>query len=158
MLKKLNAGDKIAGVSFALIGAITLLASAGISKGAGGLLHPRTFPVILGGISLLLGSGLALRGFRTASQDSPDIDWPDREGWQNWGLILGMIIIYVALMRPVGFLLMTFLFILVAINYFGKYRFWVGLACAAGTTIFIYVTFVALLGLPFPEGILEFIR
>jgi len=66
-------------------------------------------------------------------------------------------VLFVALARPLGFLVCSFVFVAGFIRYFGRYRLAVALAWAMGMAVFIYVVFVRLLDLTLPMGLLDFL-
>jgi putative tricarboxylic transport membrane protein len=155
LIKTLRAGDTASGVFLILIGGITLIAAMQIRSSIGGMLHPATLPVILGAMLVAGGGWLIFRARAKSYTDKP-IEWPDRAGWRNWGVALAMMMLYAALMQPLGFLLTTLVFITAFIWYFGKYKTWVAFAWGLGTVLFIYVLFIWLLQMAFPSGILPF--
>lgn len=155
MIKTLRAGDIASGIFLVVIGGVTLIAALQIRSSIGGMLHPATLPVILAVVLVVGGAWLIVRALSKSYTDKP-IEWPDRVGWQNWGVALAMMALYAALMQPLGFLLTTLLFITAFIWYFGKYRTWVAFAWGLGTVLFIYVLFIWLLQMAFPSGILPF--
>jgi len=155
LIKTLRAGDIASGIFLVIIGGVTLIAALQIRSSIGGMLHPATLPVILAGLLVVGGGWLIVRARAKSYTDQP-IDWPSREGWRNWGVALAMMMLYAALMQPLGFLLTTLLFITAFIWYFGKSKTWVAFAWGLGTVLFIYVLFIWLLQMAFPAGILPF--
>lgn len=155
MIKTLRAGDIASGVFLIVVGAVTFAAALQIRSAIGGMLHPATLPVILAGVLVVGGAWLIVRARAHAYTDQP-IEWPSREGWRNWGVALAMMMLYAALMPPLGFLLTTFVFVTAFIWYFGKSKTWVAFAWGLGAALFIYVLFIWLLQMAFPSGILPF--
>jgi putative tricarboxylic transport membrane protein len=155
VLETKRSGNIASGVFLALLGLLALWASASIDEGAGGHLHPRTFPMLLGALLLAGGGGLAVSA--AARAPGKPTDWPDARGWKLWLIALGSLVLFVALARPLGFLLCSFVFVAGFIRYFGRYRLPVALAWAMGVAVFIYVVFVRLLDLTLPMGILDFL-
>lgn len=155
MLKTLRGGDIVSGIFLIIVGVVALAASMTIMEGAGGRLHPRTLPMTIGALLVLGGAWLILYA-RTRQYRDKAIDWPDRAGWRNWAVALVMMILYAALMQPLGFVLTTFIFVVAFIWYFGKFKPWVALAWGFGTVAFIYLLFIRLLQMEFPAGIFSF--
>lgn len=155
MLKTLRGGDTAAGIFLTLVGAITFAAALTIAEGAGGRLHPRTLPMTVGALLVIGGAWLIFYARMPQYRDKA-IDWPDRAGWRRWGIALVMMMLYAALMQPLGFILTTFIFVIVFIWYFGEFRPWVALAWGFGTVAFIYLLFIRLLQMEFPAGIFSF--
>ncbi len=157
MLKTRRSGDLAAGVFLALLGLVTLIAATDVAEGAGGRLHPRTFPMIVGALLLLGGGILSIRSLAFKSGADKAIDWPDATGRQNWVVALAMMVAYVGLSKPLGFLLTTFLFVATFIRLFGKYTWSAAVGCALGAVGFVYFLFVRLLDLTLPKGPLSFL-
>lgn len=155
MLKTLRGGDTASGIFLILVGAITLAASMTIAEGAGGRLHPRTLPVTVGALLIIGGAWLIFYARMPQYRDKV-VDWPDRAGWRRWGVALVMMLLYAALMQPLGFILTTFIFVVAFIWYFGNFKPWVALVWGFGTVAFIYLLFIRLLQMEFPAGILAF--
>jgi hypothetical protein len=155
VLETKRSGNIASGFFLALLGLLTLWASASIDEGAGGHLHPRAFPMLLGALLLAGGGGLAVSA--AAQAPGKPIDWPDARGWKLWLIALGSLVLFVALARPLGFLVCSFVFVAGFIRYFGRYRLPVALAWAMGVAVFIYVVFVRLLDLTLPMGLLDFL-
>lgn len=65
------------------------------------------------------------------------------------------IILYVVLLEPVGYFIVTPLFIFGAFLFLRACRAWVAAIVAAAVPVFIYFLFVAFLDLPVPMGVLE---
>jgi putative tricarboxylic transport membrane protein len=151
-----RSGNIACGVFLALLGLAAVWASTSIDEGAGGQLHPRTFPVLIG-VLLLLGGGWLAVAEMLGGGTGKTIDWPDRRGRRLWSIALASLIIYVGLSLPLGFLVCSFLFVAGFIWYFGRYRLAVAVACALGVTVFVYVVFIRLLELTLPMGPLEFL-
>ena len=156
MLKTRRSGNIACGVFLALLGLAAAWASTSIDEGAGGQLHPRTFPVLIG-VLLFLGGGLLAFAGWMDRRTGKTIDWPDRRGWRLWSLALAGLITYVGLSLPLGFLVCSFLFVAGFIRYLGRYSLPVAVAWASGVTVFVYVVFIRLLELTLPMGPLEFL-
>jgi putative tricarboxylic transport membrane protein len=146
-----------AGVFLVLLGAVFLWASTGIAEGAGGQLHPRTFPILLSLLLVIGGAGLVVRARRSGEGEVKRIEWPDGRGWRFWLGALSGLVLYVALLPYLGFLLCTFLFVMGFIRYFGRYPLWVATGYALGVMVFIYLVFMRLLQLTLPMGPLSFL-
>ncbi|PKN63043.1 MAG: hypothetical protein CVU57_21255 [Deltaproteobacteria bacterium HGW-Deltaproteobacteria-15] len=156
MLKTKRSGDIATGAALAILGLVAALASISIGEGAGGHLHPRTFPMLLGVLLIIGGGGLALSAAMDRTAAKP-IDWPDRRGWKMWIIALVSLVLFVGLTPVLGFLLCIFLFVGSFILYFGRYTLPVALGWSLGVTIFIYLVFIRLLELTLPMGPLEFL-
>ncbi|RJR38722.1 MAG: tripartite tricarboxylate transporter TctB family protein [Desulfobacteraceae bacterium] len=156
MLKTKRSGDIATGAALAILGLVAALASISIGEGAGGHLHPRTFPMLLGVLMIIGGGGLAIFAARDRTA-TKKIDWPDRRGWKTWLMAMASLVLFVALTPVLGFLLCIFLFVGGFILYFGRYALPVALGWSLGVTVFIYLVFIRLLDLTLPMGPLGFL-
>lgn len=150
-----RSADIVAGSILTLFGVAVIVASRGIPEGAGGYLHPRTFPLLLGVALAFSGAWVSMRAMAEKETSKSKIEWPDKAGWRSWLLALAFMVSYVAVCRPAGFLLSTFAFILIFVKVFGQYSWKVGIACALGTSLFVWGMFVKLLDLTLPLGPFE---
>lgn len=156
MLRTKRSGDIASGIVLALLGFVAAWASTSIDEGAGGHLHPRTFPMLIGILLVAGGGALAVSGAAAGAAGRP-IDWPDTRGWKFWLIALAGLALFVGLSPLLGFLLCSFFFTAAFSRYFGRYRPPVAIAWAIGVAAFIYVVFVRLLDLTLPMGPLEFL-
>lgn len=157
MLKTRRSGDIACGAFLTLLGLAAAWASTHIDEGAGGHLHPRNFPLLLGVLLCIGGAGLAVHALIARAGADKAIDWPDRRGWKFWGIALVALVLYVGLSNPLGFLICTFFFVAGFIWYFGRYNPMVAVAWALGVAAFVYVVFIWLLELTLPMGPLAFL-
>ena len=139
-----------------VLGLTAVVASTGIHEGAGGQLHPRTFPMILGGLLIIGGAVLATRAAMDKSGGGKAIGWPDRGGGKRLAMVMVSLVIYVTIAQTLGFIIASLVFIPWFIRYFGGYRHLVGWSCALGVAVFIYLVFIRLLQLTLPIGPLRF--
>jgi putative tricarboxylic transport membrane protein len=146
-----------AGVFLAVLGLVAAWASTGIDEGAGGQLHPRTFPILIGVLLFIGGTLLSARAATSGNGAEKAIAWPDRRGWKYWVVSMASLVLYVGLSQPLGFLISTFIFVPWFIWYFGRYRPLVTVSCALGVVAFIYLVFIRLLELTLPLGPLSFL-
>jgi putative tricarboxylic transport membrane protein len=156
VLETKRSGNIACGAFLALLGVAAVWASTGIEEGAGGQLHPRTFPMLIGVLLFLGGGLLAASGLRGKIGDRP-IEWPDRRSWTSWFIALVSLVLYVALCPSLGFLICTFFFVAGFIWYFGRYHPLYAAVWALGVVVFVYFVFVKLLDLTLPVGPLAFL-
>jgi hypothetical protein len=106
-----------------------------------------------------LGLGLALLAaamlVRSLKEKHPGEDWiPRGQGLRRILVVLGVSVALVALLKVLGMILGTFLFLTVLVRYLGGHRWTVTLAVAAATAGFNWLVFAHWLRVPFPEGVL----
>lgn len=154
MIKNLRAADIASGIFLIIIGAITIAGAASIASSVGGIMHPRTLPMMIGVVLVAGGAWLIFRTFSKWYEDKP-IEWPDRRGWIGWLVSLLIMVLYAALMQPLSFLLTSGLFVAAFIWYFGKYSVWFAAAWSVGTIVFVYALFIWLLSMELPAGLLQ---
>lgn len=147
-----RSGDLASATLLVLLGLATLVAAAGIPEGAGGQLHPRTFPLLLGAVLVIGGASLGIRALWFPLPSSKRIEWPDLKGWKRWWLALALVSAYVAFSIPLGFVLSSLCFVVAFTKIFGRYRWTVVLGCGLGTAGLVYLLFVRLLDLTLPLG------
>lgn len=152
-----RSGDITAGIFLTLLGLGTFGASWQIAEGAGGQLHPRTFPLLLGTLLCVGGTILVVLSYRSIKKEDKKIEWPDLQGWKNWMAGLISIAAYIAFSQLMGFLLSTLFFVGFFIWFFGKYKPVLVAIFALGTVLFVYLLFVRLLQLTLPLGPLSFL-
>jgi Tripartite tricarboxylate transporter TctB family len=157
VLRTKRSGNIASGAFLALLGLAAAWASTEIGEGAGGQLHPRTFPLLIGVLLFIGGAALSIQSLVAKTGGDKPIDWPDHRGWKFWLMALAALVLCVALSVPLGFLVTSFFFVSGFIWYFGRYRPVVAAAWALGVVVFIYVVFVRLLDLTLPLGPLSFL-
>lgn len=154
MVRTLRAADMAAGGFLTALGILTLIASFQIAGTAGERLHPRTLPVILGWMILAGGIALFVNGWRYRGEEKP-IDWPSDTGGRRVWISILCIVIYMALLAPLGFPLATMVFITLLTWYLGRYRLWAAALCGLASAMVVLFLFIDFLGLSFPLGPLE---
>jgi putative tricarboxylic transport membrane protein len=157
MLGTRRSTDIAAGVFLAALGLTAVVTSTGIDAGAGGQLHPRTFPMILGALLVIGGALLAVRAAAAGSGGEKPIAWPDRRGWKLLTIAMAGLAAYVALSQVLGFIISTLIFVPWFIRTYGRYSRLLAWSCALGVAAFIYLVFVRLLQLTLPIGPLSFL-
>ena len=153
VVKTQRAADIVVGCGVALFGVFILFASMFITGGAAHRLPPRTFPMVVGTLLLLCGSGLALKSWSIRGADFA-IDWPDREGVRTNVVTLVSLACYIALMDPLGLPLASFLYIAFSIWYLKRSKWLMALVISLITALISHYLFIRLLGLSFPAGFL----
>jgi putative tricarboxylic transport membrane protein len=109
-------------------------------------------PFWLGVVMALLALMMFFRSFRQPELGS---DWlPRGEGLRHMAVVLAVTTVFVALLKVVGMILGTALFLVVLMRYLGRHRWWLTVAIGVAAAGFNYLVFVHWLRVPFPEGVL----
>jgi hypothetical protein len=141
-------------VTAALLLVFSVAFAAGALKqyqwwGSGGP-GPAFMPFWLGLVMACLAIGMLSRSIR---QRDPGAAWlPRGEGLRDMLVVLGVTILFVALLNVLGMVIGTAIYLAVLIGYLGRHRWWVTLSVAIGAAFFNWLVFVHWLHVPFPEG------
>jgi hypothetical protein len=100
--------DFWSGVLFIAIGAFALIAGTKYTIGTAARMGPGYFPRILGILLIVLGAVLALRAFRLSGARVPG--WK----WRPTLLVLGSVVLFGAIVKPVGMAISTVILIVLA--------------------------------------------
>jgi putative tricarboxylic transport membrane protein len=152
-MKTQRSADIISGCFLVLLGTIVLIAASQIRGGMEERLPPRTLPYIVGGMILACGALLALKARRSAGTEMP-IKWPGREAMIRIAISLLAILVYIAVMTPLGFPLSSALYVAFGIWYLNRSAVLTALFSGAITGVFSYFVFIRLLELSLPLGTL----
>jgi hypothetical protein len=107
-------------------------------------------PFCLGVVMALLALGLLIRSWK---QQTPGAAWfPRGEGLRDMLVVLGVTVLFVALLNVLGMVIGTAIYLLVLVRYLGGHRWWVTAAVALAAAGFNWLVFVHWLRVPFPEG------
>jgi hypothetical protein len=138
-----NAPDFLAGSLFVAIGIVTVVAALDYPLGTIRNIGPGYFPILLGGVLVLLGVAVALKGLERAETPA--------EGWAVRPLIgvTAAVVVFALLLRPLGLAVATVA--LVAISTFAGGGFSIVriIGLSVGLVALSAVIFIHLLGLPF---------
>ena len=116
--------------------------------GAGGP-GPAFLPFWLGVAMSLLALMMLARALRNPD---PGEAWlPRGEALRHMLVVLGVTALFVALLKYVGMIIGTALFLAALVSYLGRHRWWVTLAISVAAAGFNWLVFVHWLRLPFPE-------
>jgi putative tricarboxylic transport membrane protein len=77
---------------------------------------------------------------------------PRGEGLRNMLVVLGATILFVALLKTLGMILATALYLVALIRFLGRHPWWMAGAIAFAAAGFNWLVFVHWLRVPFPEG------
>jgi hypothetical protein len=107
-------------------------------------------PFWLGVVMTGLASMMLVRSLK---QKDPGEAWfPRGEGLRDMLVVLGVTVLFVALLRVTGMVIGTALYLALLIGYLGRHRWWVTLGVALAAAGFNWLVFVHWLRVPFPEA------
>lgn len=136
--------DFWSGAIFGATGLGAILLGRDYPMGTATRMGPGYFPVVLGGLLVVIGLALMARALR---QDGPPVD---RFALRPLVLVLGSTVLFGLLLRGAG-LVVALMVLVLAGAYAGRHFAWgAALALAVGLTVFSVLVFVKALGLPLP--------
>jgi len=108
-------------------------------------------PFCLGIVMALLALLMLAKTFRSSS--STEGEWlPRGEGLRHMLVVLGVTVVFVALLKTVGMILGTAIYLTIMIRTLGKHPWWMTVAIACAAAGFNWLVFVHWLRVPFPEA------
>lgn len=141
--------DRIAGGFLLLIALLYLLEARSFETDfIADPIGPKAFPFVLGAVLVGLSIGLTVgRGAETS--------WPSRSLWWRWAVVIATLLIYAAILNPLGFVISTTLLLVTLSLLFGG-RFARSLIFAVVFSAATYLVFRWLLALSLPPGTIFF--
>jgi len=148
--------DTITGVFSVVVGSVYLISTTTIPiTAAGDQVGPRVFPYIIA--VLVIGCGLWLLAKEFLSKNRQPFSWgfiADRWVWVRILLTMAAGICYGLVLDGLGYLIATFLFMIVVCEMINVGRHGQNLIIATAFPIVTFVSFALLLKLSLPRGIL----
>jgi len=142
--------DRIGGLIILIFGAGYLLGATSMpSATIGDPLGHKTFPVILGGLMIFLGSSLLVKPGRDTEFS------PLKRTFISVILLAGLLGGYGYSLPILGYPLGTFLFLFITSRLIGERSWILGLLLSAGLSLGIFIIFTKILDIPLPLGILK---
>jgi hypothetical protein len=83
-----------------------------------------------------------------------DTGFPGGEGRTRLLLVLGFTVAFVALLKPLGMVLATALYLAAVVRLVGRHRWRLAIALGVAAAAFNYLVFAHWLRVPFPQGVL----
>ncbi|MDQ0428204.1 putative tricarboxylic transport membrane protein [Planomicrobium stackebrandtii] len=143
--------DRFAGIIFLLIGLLFVIESQRISESSyGSEVGPDIFPIGLGTILILLSARLLYETFRYEAV----IKNEESIKYKKFFIIFISAVLYAALLEPLGYVITTFLFLVIAFQTMESGKWLQTLVIATAFSFGVYYLFAEFLGgsLPgFPE-------
>ncbi|MBD0380820.1 tripartite tricarboxylate transporter TctB family protein [Paenibacillus sedimenti] len=134
--------DRYAGIAFFAIGIAFVVGSRSISTSAyGSNVGANIFPMILGSFLALMSVRLIYESFRKkqAEKKKSNLDY------KRFGIIFIAACLYAFFLEDVGFVISTFLFLMIGFQTMQKGKVWVSLLIAACFSYGVYYLFVNVL-------------
>jgi hypothetical protein len=144
--------DRISSVFWILFGAAISTASIRLGPGSLSTPGPGLIPLGCGLVLFVLGSTLFLFTFQ-ARPGEKEAFWKEGTLWKKLILTLGSLVCYAFLLDVVGFLPITFLFLMFVCRV-GGLGWKKTVVTAVVVTVCCYILFNYLLGIRFPRGFL----
>lgn len=138
--------DRIASIVFFIIGVLFFTEALKISDSAyGSTVGPKIFPMGLGAALILLSALLIFQSFKAKSTKQVESD-TDSPQYKRFLIILGAAIGYVLLLEPLGYLITTFVFLVIAFQTLERGKWLSTFVIAAAFSGVIYYGYVNILG------------
>ncbi|MCS7462671.1 tripartite tricarboxylate transporter TctB family protein [Paenibacillus doosanensis] len=134
--------DRYAGIVFLAVGAVFAIGSRSISTSAyGSNVGANIFPMVLGIALSLLSLRLIYESFRKqrAQKKRDNLDY------KRFAVIFAAAVLYACFLEDIGFVISTFLFLLIGFQTMQRGRIWVSLLIAAAFSYGVYFLYVNVL-------------
>ncbi len=140
--------DKISGVIFLLISILFITESLQISGSAyGSAVGPKIYPLILGIVLGLLSLRLLYETFKQSSNSKEKMTLD----YKKFGIIFISALIYIFLLEIIGYVISTFIFLVIAFQVMERGKIISTLIISALFSFGVYVLYVQLLGGALPK-------
>lgn len=119
---------------------------------------PRLFPIVIGTGLLLMAVVLAIaipRGSKGEADAGEDIDPDMPSDWRTVGLLVGLFVLLIVLVEPLGWTIASALFFGGCATVLGSKLYVRNFAIGAVLAIASFYAFYSGLGIPLPAGILD---
>lgn len=134
--------DRYAGIVFLVIGALFIIESQKISTSAyGSSIGANIFPLVLGIFLSLLSLRLVYETFRIKNTEKSK----EKLDYKRFCIIFGAAVLYAYFLEDVGFVITTFLFLMISFQTMQRGKIWVSLLIAAAFSYGVYYLFVNVL-------------
>jgi putative tricarboxylic transport membrane protein len=138
-------------IFFVAMGVFLAWHSVKLSVGSPRVPGPGFFPLCLSLLLIFIAAIIFFQGLKKKS-DPPEIGLRR----SRVAIVLGAIILYAFVMESVGYLISTFLLILLLLRIMVKKAWWYGLGVAGAVTLVSYLLFRVWLQVLLPSGLLGF--
>ena len=136
--------DVLSGLLFIGFGTAFLWVAQDYAFGSARRMGPAFFPIILSGLLIVIGLGVALRGLLAGSSRASGF------AWRGLGCVLGACVGFAVLVHTAGLALATIILVIAGAYGSREFRWQPTLLLAAALATFCSIVFIHLLGLPIP--------
>jgi putative tricarboxylic transport membrane protein len=135
--------DRFAGIAFLLVGLLFVFESRRISESSyGSAVGPDIFPIGLGAFLILLSLRLLYETFRYQAK----VKDGEAVQYKKFIVILVSALLYVALLEPLGYVITTFVFLLIAFQTMERGKWIQSIGIAGAFSFGVYYFFAEFLG------------
>jgi putative tricarboxylic transport membrane protein len=153
-------GPRIAGAVLLALGVAALLATFAISERGDGLSvsGPRFVPLIVSIALIALSVALLARTTVAPDEELARLAAADEAAthWPTPALLLGLVVVYVLLLEPLGYVVATVILFPLAARAIGSEQPVRDVAVGAFLAFGLYYAFTQFLGVPLPAGVYPF--
>lgn len=142
----------VAGLCF-LAAVVVLVESLPRYIGRQTTLGPGAFPTWVALFLAICGASMLLKLARQGGL-APRADWPHGAALRRVLAVAGSLLVYQAVLQPLGFWLASMLLLLFHLRVLGRYRWRVAVPVAVFTALLVTYVFGVLLFMPLPPGFL----
>jgi putative tricarboxylic transport membrane protein len=140
--------DRYAGIVFLAIGATFVVGSRTISTSAyGSNVGPNIFPMILGAFLAIMSIRLIYQTFRYQQREKNN----ENLDYKRFGIIFAAAVLYAFFLEDIGFVIGTFLFLMISFQTMERGRIWISLLISSVFSYGVYYLFVNVLDGSLPD-------
>jgi putative tricarboxylic transport membrane protein len=134
--------DRYAGIVFFIVGALFIIESTKIATSAyGSNIGANIFPLVLGILLCLLSLRLVYETFRIKHTENHK----EKLDYKRFGIIFAAAVLYAYFLEDIGFVIGTFLFLMISFQTMQRGRIWVSLIIASAFSYGVYYLYVHVL-------------
>ncbi|MDB5508062.1 MAG: hypothetical protein JWL93_531 [Hyphomicrobiales bacterium] len=138
--------DFLAGIFFVAIGLGFFVVSRTYNLGSASRMGPGYFPMLLGGVLMVIGALVSLKSLRQTSDAGESVPVAVKSA----AIIIGSTLLFALALTYAGLVIAVIVLVVAASAAVGRQFKWQTFALAAGLAAFSALLFVTLLGLPVP--------
>jgi len=150
--------DIFSGLFWLLFGIYFTIKSYSFGLGEWGRPGPGYFPFGAGLLFGILSLSVFVKALRRVAPSEISIQSSERLHWQNIVLIMSGMLAYILLLKRIGFVLCTFLLVVLSIRVIAKERWFNSIITALAIALAFHLFFNILLNVQLPSGVFRFLR